>query len=95
MIVYNLFNWLAVRDTAYLYYVSFAFFMLLIQSHRHNYQYFFGNFPFFNTLGIYWWIGGAIFCLVNFGRLFLQTSIYLINWINIFITLPIMVWLSL
>lgn len=75
MTVYNIFNWWVIRDKAYLYYVGFVCFMLLVLS-RHSYQYFWGNIPFFNRSGVYWWVGGAIVCMANFGRLFLQTAHY-------------------
>ena len=76
MIVYNIFVWVAVRDVAYLYYIGFAFFMLLFQSTRHTYQYIWGNMPFFYGSGIYWWVGGSNFCAAQFGRLFLNTHYY-------------------
>ncbi len=76
MIVYNFFTWRVVRDTAYLYYIGFAFFMLLVQSSQHLYQYILGDYPIFNNQAIYYFVGGVNFCAGNFGRLFLDTKKY-------------------
>lgn len=76
MFIYNLAIWWTTRDAAYLYYLGFSFFMLLVQSSQHVYQYVLGNFPFWNNSGVYYWVGAANFCSANFGRLFLDTKQY-------------------
>lgn len=76
MIIYNVFVWWVVRDFAYLYYIGFAFFMLLVQSSQHLYQYVLGDFPIFNNNGIYYWVGCLNICSANFARLFLDARKY-------------------
>lgn len=76
MIIYNIFIWLVVRDVAYLYYIGFAFFMLLIQAQSHLYQYVWGDYVTFNNNGVYYWVGALNICSANFARLFLNTRKY-------------------
>lgn len=76
MFVYNLFFWWIVRDEAYLYYLGFSFFLLLVLGSQHLYQYVLGNFPLWNNNGVYYWLGMVNFCSANFGRVFLDTKQY-------------------
>jgi two-component system, sensor histidine kinase LadS len=76
MIIYNVFVWWVVRDSAYLYYIGFAFFMLLVQSSQHLYQYVLGDFPIFNNNGVYYWVGCLNICSAHFARLFLDVRKY-------------------
>ncbi|TAE76258.1 MAG: hypothetical protein EAZ85_00600 [Bacteroidetes bacterium] len=85
MLVYNFLIWLRLRDTAYLFYVSFAAAMFMVQftSYGFAFQYFFPNTTFFNGNGMYIWVGIANVSSANFCRYFLDLRKYSKFWDNL------------